>query len=485
MSISDKLIVIDNSIRDVRSAIKEYRKSLASGNITTLDDDIKALQDGTICFWKKINGTFKLDKAYHDSVSISASNVDVTNVYACILPSKIITIEQYTFFENPINYINLEELKNIRNAAFAMSNLRAEVNCPKLQSLGSGSFFNTNIEKIVNLGTISSIPPRIQFRDSNKVWHYAGAFSECKNLKSAILPATCTVIGERAFLGDANLEITNFSNLLLSTINAFAFADCSKLDFTIPTTVTKIDTGAFIASGLSSAINLPNLNTLGGGAFAKTNIQTVSNLGNITNIPDQTQGGWDYYNGTFRSCKNLTTVILPSTCTSIGTYAFCDCESLNNINLSNVTTIKNSAFLNTNLSGALHLPNLTNASSFMSVFSNTKLTSVEDLGQITSIGCSNYGPFQNCALLTKIVLPATLNTINGRFFDAPHLTTVIIKNESPIVISSTVGLTNGNVSIYVPYSSDHSVLNAYKTATNWKSIKDYIFELDENGNVPN
>lgn len=38
--------------------------------------------------------------------------------------------------------------------------------------------------------------------------------------------------------------------------------------------------------------------------------------------------------------------------------------------------------------------------------------------------------------------------------------------------------------VYVPYSSDHSVLNAYKTANVWNQRQDIIFELDENGNIP-
>ena len=50
----------------------------------------------------------------------------------------------------------------------------------------------------------------------------------------------------------------------------------------------------------------------------------------------------------------------------------------------------------------------------------------------------------------------------------------IIGNQSPFTVKP----------IYVSYSADHSILNAYKAADNWSTYADYIFELDENGEIP-
>ena len=53
--------------------------------------------------------------------------------------------------------------------------------------------------------------------------------------------------------------------------------------------------------------------------------------------------------GVFENCKNLVSVTLPSSVTTIGSYAFYGCNSLTNINLSNCTslqTIGNYAFWN-------------------------------------------------------------------------------------------------------------------------------------------
>ena len=35
---------------------------------------------------------------------------------------------------------------------------------------------------------------------------------------------------------------------------------------------------------------------------------------------------------------------------------------------------------------------------------------------------------------------------------------------------------NNNIKVYVPYSSDHSILEAYKTATNWSTYASLMVE---------
>ena len=42
--------------------------------------------------------------------------------------------------------------------------------------------------------------------------------------------------------------------------------------------------------------------------------------------------------------------------------------------------------------------------------------------------------------------------------------------------SSNIFTVNSGVRIFDPYSADHSILNAYKTATNWTDYASYIVE---------
>ena len=64
-------------------------------------------------------------------------------------------------------------------------------------------------------------------------------------------------------------------------------------------------------------------------------------------------------------------------------------------------------------------------------------------------------------------------------YSSPGITAVHILSTTPVALGQyTFGYTGTNPMqtplIYDPYSADHSVLNAYKTA--WATYADYIFE---------
>lgn len=110
----------------------------------------------------------------------------------------------------------------------------------------------------------------------------------------------------------------------------------------------------------------------------------------------------------------------------------------------------------------LHLPNnpeFTTLTAYLLV--NTGLHYLEIPESITSMGnqCC-YGMCLEEVIMRPTVPPsaATINIFDSR---------------------------NVYLKIYVPYSADHSILNAYKTATNWTTYASKIYELDENGNIPN
>jgi hypothetical protein len=69
------------------------------------------------------------------------------------------------------------------------------------------------------------------------------------------------------------------------------------------------------------------------------------------------------------------------------------------------------------------------------------------------------------------------------FSDCYSLKRVNILATTPPTLSN-VGFSNVPASfrIYVPYSSDHSVLAAYKAATNWSTWADFIVEMEAPSN---
>lgn len=97
--------------------------------------------------------------------------------------------------------------------------------------------------------------------------------------------------------------------------------------------------------------------------------------------------------------------------------------------------------------------------------------------------------------LKKIVIPSTVINIGKSTFRTYKnfvRRDIIMRPTIPPTLGATafydlndgVHRLNPNLLIWVPYSQDHSVLNDYKSATNWITYASYIMELDANGNIP-
>ena len=160
----------------------------------------------------------------------------------------------------------------------------------------------------------------------------------------------------------------------------------------LPSSLIKIKDDAFNSMDTLKSLVIdggaPNLNELGERSFSGcSNIEELD-LSNskLTNIPE----------GAFAYCKNLKTIKLPSTITSIGDEAFYNCQSLTNIeglDKCNLKSIGSAAFSNCKA-----LENLD--------FSKSTFTNVPSKA------------FNGCSALAKITLPNTLTTIGGYAFYA-------------------------------------------------------------------
>ena len=128
----------------------------------------------------------------------------------------------------------------------------------------------------------------------------------------------------------------------------------------------------------------------------------------ITSVGDSVFGG----------CTSLATVSLPSA-TSIGDSAFFNCTSLASVSLPAATTIGVEAFQYCTSLASVSLPAATTIGA--SAFDNcTSLTSVS-LPAATSIG--NYA-FYECYLLTTVSLPLATSIGSSAFFNCTSLTSV-------------------------------------------------------------
>lgn len=204
-------------------------------------------------------------------------------------------------------------------------------------------------------------------------------------------------------------------------------------------------------------LNLPNLTSLGSYAFRGTKIQTISDLGNITNIGENC----------FEDCTQLASVAIPDTVTSIGISAFKQCKSVARIDITDLNkyfkidfknyvsspayTSQNGAYLylnGTKVEGTVTLPTgmlsttakLAGLKGITEViipsdvytiganfaYNNKDLASVSISSSVTSIG---ENAFRGCSSLTNIVLPQICTTIgNNAFRDDNSLTTINLNN---------------------------------------------------------
>lgn len=127
------------------------------------------------------------------------------------------------------------------------------------------------------------------------------------------------------------------------------------------------------------------------GALAGCTTLTSINLSatSITEIPESA----------FAGCSNLATVVLPSTCTTIGASAFAGCTKLVTLTAPGVTTVGNDSF---RACSALTTPPSTIRAAGAFSFAQSGVTSV-DLADMTSVG---EGTFAGCESLTTATVAA-------------------------------------------------------------------------------
>jgi hypothetical protein len=166
----------------------------------------------------------------------------------------------------------------------------------------------------------------------------------------------------------------------------------------------------------------------------------------------------------FKNCPSLETIVLPDTWTSIdqgnnGQGYFPNLPSLKNINFPSSLTglIGQICFINDE---AIELFD----------FSKTGLTGINSY---------SYPPFNGTTSMKIVKLPTTWTqaiNFNGNVFYKASITDMYFYNINPVSIQANAF--NSTCVIHVPWSSDHSVLNAYQTATNWVAYASRIVEFD-------
>lgn len=172
-------------------------------------------------------------------------------------------------------------------------------------------------------------------------------------------------------------------------------------------------------------------------------------------------------NYAFTCLFNMTYITIPDSVINIGATAFRKCSALKSITIpSNVTTIGKSAFSNCTALQSITIPSsVTSIGSF--AFSECHvLESITIPDSVTSI---DRATFSQCHALKSITIPNTVTSIgNSAFTQCYNMDEYHFLSTTPptLVDKSAFDYIQPACKMYVPYSADHSILEAYKTATN-------------------
>ena len=282
----------------------------------------------------------------------------------------------------------------------------------------------------VNYSGDVTIPSSVTNKDNGKTYSVTAigedAFWCCYGLTSIEIPSSVTSIGRYAFgycYCLTSIEIPSS----VTSIGEYAFYKCSGLtSITVDPANTAYDShnncNAIIRksdntliAGCQNTVIPSSVTSIGGYAFYDcSGLTTIEIPSSVTSI------GYDAFYG----CSGLISIEIPSSVTSIGRAAFSGCSGLTSIKVDAANTVYDSrdncnAIIETSSNSLIAgCQNSVIPSSVTSIGSYafgdcTGLTSVEIPSSVTEIG---YDAFYGCKGLTSIEIPSSVTEIGGRAF---------------------------------------------------------------------
>lgn len=285
------------------------------------------------------------------------------------------------------------------------------------------------------------------------------AFGRTRVLQSVSLPASVTKIGAYAFYGASQLsDVSIADNSKLQFIGQYAFSDTSLLSFTVPASVTAIESYAFAYADLSEgfffdegrteeiklgtylfrgtnlpAIAFPDLCVFAyddSKGYLETTIDGASKLTSIENMP--TSDKYSFIDGAFYLMKNGVPVtldhaifndtdyVIPNTVTLImgGSFTSVDGGTVSFApGGTEKLVVETGAFNNSDIVSVAFPARLEEIEDGAFLYARTQTVTFEDTAEnpsrLKSIGAQAFGNMDN---LTSIEIPASVKSIGDNAF---------------------------------------------------------------------
>lgn len=476
-----------------------------------------------------------------------------TSLTNIILPDSVTTIGSGAFYSCAFTDINLPaNLTTIEKQAFKSCNNLISVNtnnCTQLKTLGYEIFYDCKaLTEFIMPNTVESIGYGI-FRGCSQLNNVtlsenpklttlpgypdngeAGVFANCTNLKSVQIPNNITQLDRGAFYyctSLSNIElpdsITNFTvgvfrgcssltNITLpanlTTIGNACFRDCTKLvniDTSKCTQLKTIGLDFCMNATALESIELPDsIESIDSTAFNNCTSLTSVKLPNNEKYTELVCA--DGY-GMFANCKLLTSITIPSYIKIIGLSCFSGCTSLESVVFeenSQLTTLKQKAFINCTSLSSIELPDSVETIGNQAFYQCTSLTNITLPANLITIGDScfrlnsaltnidtrksnkittiNSYAFAQCTSLKNFDMPNSVETTGAALFflDSSLTSTHISTNEKVTKLASVAKSTNNGegwftgcsslVSITIPTNIIDIDICCFKDCTSLKSI---------------